>query len=80
MVVSEGKKKRMAVRGLNINWAQPSQPTQPVSRLVICLNFCIKVTLRVVLLQWYVSLNGKGTKEQKKGKRIEHYNLMCKQK
>ena len=33
----------------------------PVSRLVVCLNFCIKVTLRVVLLQWYVSLNGKGT-------------------
>ena len=29
----------------------------PVSQLVICLNFCIKVTLRVVLLQF----NGKGT-------------------
>ena len=35
----------------------------PVSWLVICLNFLIKVTLRVALLQLQVtcSLNGKGT-------------------
>ena len=29
----------------------------PVSRVVICLNFCLEDTLRVVLLQLQVSLN-----------------------
>ena len=48
--------RELSISLVDIFHNHPSTVPLPVSRLVICLNFCIKITLQIVLLQYYCKL------------------------